>query len=204
MPLYRVMIFIDFWNFSISLEKIVMRDGKNFLINWFKVPESLINALNNVAGLAVCDFQYQHCHVVGSYGPNDSKLLPWVNSTLSRVPGVKTYFLPRHKLASGPVCTGPNHHEVSFCPECKSPMLGYKEKGVDTTIVTLMMQNAWEGLYDMGILVSSDRDFVPAIEYLDRKGIKFIQAGFRGSGYELRQKSWASVEITNFYEQFRR
>jgi hypothetical protein len=198
------MIFIDFWNFSISLEKMVMRDGKNFLINWFKVPESLTGALNDVKGLTGCDFQYQHCHVVGSYGPNDVKLLPWVNGTLSRVPGIKTHFLPRHKLESGPVCTGPLHHEVSICPECKSPMLGYKEKGVDTAIVTLMIQNAWEGLYDLGILVSSDKDFIPAIEYLDRKGVKFIQAGFKGSGYELRLKSWAYVEITDFYEQFRR
>jgi hypothetical protein len=59
MPLYKVMIFIDFWNFSIPLERIVMLDGKNFLINWFKVPEFLIGALNNVKGLTDCDFQYQ-------------------------------------------------------------------------------------------------------------------------------------------------
>lgn len=204
MPSYKVMIFIDFWNFSLPLEKTIMPDGRNFLINWFKVPETLINSLKVIDGLRDSDFQYQHCHVVGSYGPNDSKLLPWVNSTLSKVPGLKTWFSPRRKLERGPVCTGPLHHEISLCPSCGSPMLGYKEKGVDTTIVTLMVQNAWEGLYDFGILASSDKDFVPVVEYLDQKGIKCVQAGFKGSGHELAQKSWASVDIMSVSEQFRR
>ncbi|MDR3332690.1 MAG: hypothetical protein LBT08_08675, partial [Synergistaceae bacterium] len=98
MTVYKVMMFIDFWNFSIPLEKIAISDGKKFLINWFKVPETLLDALKNIEVLAGCDFQYQHCHIVGSHGPNDIKLRHWINSTLSRVPGIKTCFLPRRKL----------------------------------------------------------------------------------------------------------
>ena len=41
-------------------------------------------------------------------------------------------------------------------------MLGYKEKGVDSTLVTLMLKKAWLNNYDVALLVSSDRDFIPA------------------------------------------
>ena len=36
------------------------------------------------------------------------------------------------------------------------------EKGVDTAIITDLLTLAWEGAYDVAILVSSDADLVPA------------------------------------------
>jgi uncharacterized LabA/DUF88 family protein len=39
-------------------------------------------------------------------------------------------------------------------------MRGMEEKGVDTRIVTDMMSLAWNGAYDVAVLVSADRDFI--------------------------------------------
>ena len=57
------------------------------------------------------------------------------------------------------------------------------EKGVDTAIATDMIRLAWEKAYDVAVLASSDGDLVPAVEFLDLKGARIIQAGFypRGS-----------------------
>jgi len=58
-------------------------------------------------------------------------------------------------------------------------MLGHKEKGVDSTLVTLMLQKAWQDNYDIAVLVSSDRDFIPTVKFLQNHNKKCIQAGFR-------------------------
>ena len=53
-----------------------------------------------------------------------------------------------------------------------------EEKGVDVAIATDMIKLAWEDVYDWAVLVSSDRDFVPAVEFLNAKGRKVLHAGF--------------------------
>ena len=44
-------------------------------------------------------------------------------------------------------------------------MRGTEEKGVDTHIATAMISLAWIDNYDVGVLVSSDRDFIPVVEF---------------------------------------
>ena len=50
-------------------------------------------------------------------------------------------------------------------------MRGTEEKGVDTAIATDMMRLAWDSNYDVAVLVSSDRDFIPVVQSLETKGI---------------------------------
>ena len=69
------------------------------------------------------------------------------------------------------------------------------EKGIDTAIVTDMIKFAWEESYDIGVLVSGDRDFIPAVEFLDAKGRKIVHAGFSPEGMELARKCWASFDL---------
>ena len=58
-----------------------------------------------------------------------------------------------------------------------------------------MVSLAWEDAFDIGVLVSSDADFVPVAEFLDHKGKRIIQAGFPPQGKELATKCWASFDI---------
>ena len=90
-----------------------------------------------------------------------------------------------------PVC----HKEVAECPHCKGSMAGTVEKGIDTAIVTDMIKLAWADSYDIAVLVSADRDFIPAVEFLGSKGLKVVHAGFPPSGMELARKCWASFDL---------
>ena len=55
------------------------------------------------------------------------------------------------------------------------------EKGVDTAIITDLLTLAWEGAYDVAILVSSDADLVSGVERLQAKGLKVGNATLRGT-----------------------
>jgi uncharacterized LabA/DUF88 family protein len=66
---------------------------------------------------------------------------------------------------------------------------------VDAALVTDLLALAWQGSFDVAILVSSDADFIPAVEHVQDKGLKVVNAGWRSSGHELKQASWASFDI---------
>ncbi len=83
-------------------------------------------------------------------------------------------------------------------------MAGTIEKGVDTAIVTDMIRLAWEAAYDVAILVSSDADLVPAVEFFDQKGIRTIQAGFPPLGSHLSKACWGTIDVFAFRNEISR
>ena len=90
------------------------------------------------------------------------------------------------------------------CPHCKKAIKATQEKGVDTLIATDMIRLAWENAYDVAVLATSDRDLVPAVEFLNLKGRKVIHAGFPPLGADLAAASWASFDVFGDCEQIRR
>ena len=83
-------------------------------------------------------------------------------------------------------------------------MAGTIEKGVDTAIATDMIRLAWEQAYDVGVLASADADLVPAVEFLDMKGFRILQAGFPPHGSHLSRSCWATIDVSKLYSQFER
>ena len=83
-------------------------------------------------------------------------------------------------------------------------MKGTVEKGIDTAIVTDMIRLAWEGSYDLAVLVSSDRDFIPGVEFLNLKGRKVVNARFPPRGSELARKCWASLDLSSSLHEVER
>jgi uncharacterized LabA/DUF88 family protein len=71
-------------------------------------------------------------------------------------------------------------------------------------MVTDMISLAWSNSYDVAVLVSSDRDFVPVAEFLQSRGIKVVHGAFPPSGSHLSQKCWASIKIPDLMAQFKR
>ena len=74
-------------------------------------------------------------------------------------------------------------------------MRGTEEKGVDTSVVTDMISLAWEDNYDVAVLVSADKDFIPVAEFLERKGKKVLHGAFPPKGSELTRKCWGSIDL---------
>ncbi|OGY36636.1 MAG: hypothetical protein A3I08_01260 [Candidatus Andersenbacteria bacterium RIFCSPLOWO2_02_FULL_46_11] len=54
----------------------------------------------------------------------------------------------------------------------------YHEKGVDVHMAADLLRGAYKNLYDTAILVSSDTDLIPAIQYLREEGKKLEYIGF--------------------------
>lgn len=199
----RIMIFIDFWNFTLNMET----HDQGFKIDWFKLPWVLSDAAGGALKLNKGEYDYQAIFIAGSYDQTsrqDTNLFNWSQNTLVKVDGASVDFKPRQKSKKGPCCQGLDHHEIRDCPICHSSMIRTQEKGVDTQIAIEMVRCAWEGLYDIGVLVSEDKDFAPAVDYLSGKGYKFLHARFPNFGFELRKHCWGEIDIPSIYEQFRR
>ncbi|MBU0703367.1 MAG: NYN domain-containing protein [Chloroflexi bacterium] len=69
------------------------------------------------------------------------------------------------------------------------------EKGIDTAIVTDMISLAWANAWDVAVLVSSDRDYIPLVEFLTTKGLKVINAYFPPHGAHLARTCWANIDF---------
>jgi uncharacterized LabA/DUF88 family protein len=196
----RVMLFIDFWNYELSMKEL----DPNFLTNWFQLPVTIIREVSKFFDVPV---QYERCFIVGSYdpaSPGEARLRGWAANVLSKVPGMFVNFTPRQRRTKGPQCTGKEHHEVRNCPVCNASMLGTQEKGVDTHIATEMLTMAFSGSCDSIVLVSADKDFIPAVERLLHRNIKVIHAFFPNHRNELTNKSWASFNLFKVRDKFRR
>jgi len=86
-------------------------------------------------------------------------------------------------------------YDAEKCPSCSERYVAKPEKGVDAAIVTDLLSLAWQEAFDVAILMSSDADFIPAVERVQEKGLKVINAAWRGKGHELKSACWASFDL---------
>lgn len=191
----RARIFIDFWNFQISWNQ---RAG-DARIDWTLVPRTLISAAE--AQFRLVGFEeslvLEETLVYASYNPqkrNDRKLKGWLDSFLDRQPGFRVNIRER-KVKSRIVHCEQCGHDNRECSKCGSAYVWSPEKGVDTAIVTDLLSLASEDSYDVAILLSSDADHIPAVEWVQEHGRKVINATWDNHGYDLARTSWASVPL---------
>lgn len=189
----RLRIFIDYWNFVIAINKYVKQP--DYRIDYKKLSPWILNQtqliLNNP------NVSYSETRIYLSYNPgnpNDEKLKNFATNFLNQIPGVNVILLER-KMRNAPVCPHCKV-ELSPCPNCGEKTNGSKEKGIDTALATDLMGLAWEGAWDVAVLLSSDRDFIPAVELLNRKGFCVINGFVPHNGNELIQKCWGSIDFS--------
>jgi len=199
----RIRVFIDFWNFQLSLNE--KAPDPRFKIDWIKMPQILVQEAARL--LTIRDFSYEGTGVFTSYNPKSAdgkKYHKWATSWLDCQAGIQVHCFERRPKnpPKCPVC----HRPVVSCPAtgCGSNMAGTVEKGVDTAIATDMIRLAWEQAYDVGVLASADADLVPAVEFLDMKGFRILQAGFPPHGSHLSRSCWATIDVSKLYSQFER
>src|ERR1700753_1667353 len=162
-PRLRVRIFVDFWNFSLSLRSA----DDSFRVNWDPIAQLFTAEAGKLVDPST-PVSFEALHVYGSYDPakpQDVKFRNWMANVLDKKPGTHVVLLERQKKRGYPKCPV-CQNEVTNCPACKNDMRGTEEKGIDTRIVADMISLAWANAYDIGVLVSADRDFVPVAEFL--------------------------------------
>lgn len=197
----RVRIFIDFWNFSLSLRG----QDDAFRIDWSKVAQTLTQQAASITPSAVAPV-FEAMHVYGSYDPNkqtDAKFKNWFTTWLDRQAGTHTVLVERQKKKGYPKCPHCQTEAIN-CVSCNGDMRGTEEKGVDTRIVTDMISLAWSNGYEIAVIVSSDRDFVPVADFLQTKGIKVVHAAFPPVGSQLSQRCWGNFSVPAVMNAFRK
>ncbi|WCR16597.1 NYN domain-containing protein (plasmid) [Paracoccus seriniphilus] len=197
LPPVRVRIFVDFWNFQLSLNSMEAAAGRpSFQLDWNGVAGACCDTVNAlikpVSGVA-----YEGLHVYSSYTDGkaaDMKHKNWVETWLDARPGVVATCVKRSQKKSPPKCPA-CHAEATNCVACGGDMRGMEEKGVDTRIVSDMMSLAWNGAYDVAVLVTADRDFIPVAQELQDRGIKVIHGKIGKSGMDLAKHCWVSFDL---------
>jgi len=186
----RVRIFVDFWNLSLGARDLW---GSSFRINYEKFPQILTDKASAILGSqATHEGTYVYSSVDLSSAA-DRPLNKFLRNVLDHLPGYQVKVFNR-KPKHPPKC--PSCLKTIFqCPHCNTPIKGTVEKGVDVSIATDMLQHAWDNTYDIGMLVSSDADFIPAVQFLDKRGKKIIHAGFGYQGAELAASCWAHINL---------
>jgi len=77
---------------------------------------------------------------------------------------------------------------------------GYVEKGTDINIAVDMFKLAKDDVYDIAILVTSDADFVPAIEVIQELGKHVENAYFKkGRSFHLRKACDNFIELNKSF-----
>jgi NYN domain len=193
--LIRARIFVDFWNFQLGWND---AHGRN-MCDWTKLPAALIAATAaTLSGVGLSDtLSLEETIVHASVEVGDGKQRGWFTNFLDRQPSYDVKLRERRVRPRKLRCRSCGT-ETTHCPSCAEQFRSAGEKGVDTALVTDLLSLAWQGAYDLAILVTSDADFIPAVEHVQEKGLKVINAAWPGIGHELRTACWAGFEITSF------
>jgi hypothetical protein len=189
---YRTRVFIDFWNFTLN-----WRDRTSGArIDWPAVPRVLLDEARKkfeVAGITD-GLRLEETLVYASYATTDKKLSGWLDSFLDRQPSFNVKKRVRKAKRRAVHCTGCGLDNEK-CQGCGEPFTWAPEKGVDTAIVTDLLSLAGEDAYDVAVLLSSDADFVPAVEWIQARGRKVINATWANHGFDLKKSCWAEIEL---------
>lgn len=207
----RVRVFIDYWNFQLTINEIESKargiEDYRFRIDWRAVGPILAGAACELVSVQLPQRSFDGVIIYASYNPRTSDgtgFHHWATTWLDRQPGVSVICLERRPraLPRCPTC----HRTIEHCPydECRARIVATVEKGVDTFIATDMIRLAWENAFDVAVLASSDADLVPAVQFLNQKGRKVVQAGFPPRGVDLATSCWASFDVRPLLPQIER
>lgn len=190
---YRARVFIDFWNFTLQWRDRAAGDK----VDWTQIPRVLLDEAEKrlqVAGISE-SLVLEETLVYASYNPKtDRKLKGWLDSFLDKQPSFRVNMRerrPKGRTIHCIKCGQDNDH----CQHCGEPFTWAPEKGVDTAIVTDLLSLASEGAYDVAVLLSSDADHIPAVEWVQARGLKVINATWSRHGFDLAKTCWASFEL---------
>lgn len=201
----RVRVFVDFWNFQLAWNYYLTAEQR---CNWKQLPMQFVAQGQQVLAEAgmVTAMQLEETRVHPSYDPKSESgrgLQKWLNDFLDRQPSFRVF--PKER-SDKPTCFYCREckQEFTVCPSCGKALMRSPEKGVDTAIVTDLLSLAWEGAYDIAILVSSDADMIPCVERLQEKDFKVINATWPKRGHALAKACWASFNIMDVVDHITR
>lgn len=187
----KARIYIDFWNLVLNWKDTAKKLGHTERVDipWKDIPSLVVPKLGP-------GFKYMGTNIYCSIDPNSTKdrnLKGWLNNYLNGLPGFKV--IVKDRRPAFPVQCNHCHEKVTICPHCNKTMSRTVEKGIDTTLVTDMIQQGIDDLYSAAIIITEDSDFVPAVEFLVNKGKQIFHLYFKNKSMQLRNACWGHYYI---------
>ncbi|MFH1177545.1 MAG: NYN domain-containing protein, partial [Acidobacteriota bacterium] len=184
----KVQMFVDYWNFQLRWNE---RAGEG-RCNWAQLPAVLLDRLKllRLSG----ELDYQGMRVYASCDPDDENLRRWLENFLERQPGTSVVLLERRRRFDHIRCRACGY-ETNTCPSCGQALVWSAEKGVESALITDLFELSWADAMDIAVVVSSDSDFVFPVVALQGRGVKVINAAWRGAGQELARAYWATIDL---------
>jgi len=186
--LQRLHVFVDYWNFQLRWNE---RAG-DARCNWAHLPTVLLERVKTLPISGELDFQGMR--VYASCDPEDQNLRRWLENFLERQPGTSVVVLERRRRLDHIRCRSCGY-ETGTCPSCGQPLVWSAEKGVEAALITDLYEFSAGDALDVAVLVSSDSDFVFPVVGLQGRGVKVVNAAWRGAGQELARASWATLDL---------
>lgn len=189
----KVRIFIDFWNFQLAWNQFQEARGKepkSARIPWETVlPSTLVERVDPKGS-------YVGTHVFASIDPN-SEADRGLSRFLHAMDGFPGYsVLVEERRPASPVkCTNREcRATITDCPKCNQRLRRTVEKGIDAALLTALIRSAFDGTFDQAVLVTEDKDFVPAVQFIQERWTKqIVHAHFRGRSDDLRNACWKHI-----------
>ncbi|MCE2511502.1 MAG: NYN domain-containing protein [Acidimicrobiia bacterium] len=190
----RTRIFVDFWNYQLNWNERTNRAP----CDWKALPNVLMveskRLLATAAGTTRLFSTRPSSTPASSPATLTRNLKTWLTTFIDRQPSFRVKIRDR-RVRSGGVWCNSCRTQIAECPHCRAAFERSPEKGIDAAIATDLLSLAWEGVLDMAVLVSGDSDFVPAVERIQEKGLKVMNATWRNHGHELDHVCWASFDL---------
>lgn len=169
----RVVIFIDGSNFYHSSKKLNVVDKINF--------QKLINEL--IENRELVKVFYYNSPLDISVNPKIYWKQQKFFNVLRRIPKVEVILCKQRKVV-------------------RSGKIDYEVKGDDTHLVSDLVGEAYENLYDIAIIVSGDEDFISPIERVRKLGKKIENAWFSSSSsFNLRTACNRSIHLNKVLQR---
>ena len=181
-------LFIDYWNFQLNWNQRA-GDGR---CDWLALPGRLLGAIEEQLGVTALDAG--GTNIYASVEPSNENLVAWLESFLDRQPGfrVRTVRMVRRQRTQRCVACG---GEMSSCPDCGEPFSMTAAKGLTARWILDLLQMVECGTCQVPVMVSSDSELVPVVEYLVDRGVRVVHAGWRDAGGELARSAWGALDL---------
>lgn len=195
----RVIVFLDYWNFQIGWnQRAPLSSGKRTQCDFLALPsESVALAEGALSAFDRSPLHLIQTRVYASHDRDNVKDLKnreWMHQLMGQRDDFVVRNAPRLTRSEPTRCRA-CAHEVSTCPNCQRPYTRAAEKTVDAAIIVDLLSLAWDGLYDVALLISSDHDFLPVIDTLHHHHMRVINGRWDDQGTRLADRCDASIRL---------
>ena len=198
-----MIVFLDYWNFQIGWNQRAPKpDGhRSVSCDFLALPSEAVAMAEGAFGpdeaANRAPLQLIETRVYASHDPNNPKDIlnrNWMEGLMGEREDFIVRNVPRLARAEPARCRSCGHEQLR-CPACRSTYSKSSEKTVDAALIVDLLTLAWDDAFDIALLISSDHDFMPAIEALQLHGLRVVNGRWLDQGTRLADSCDSTIRL---------